>query len=234
MRRQTVDPRIRSKVIATWGNRCWLGMPGCSITATEDDHIIPFSMAERTPWRTCAAPASTATRCARTACCQDTARRCMSSSDRHEPTSAWPCSPCSAVTASWSASTACCATCARRNPKQAMAPPRRRDGMGRCGTHIGQKLRAVGCVAGAHTATLPPPSRHAIGMDSTGLRCACHRDAGIRNVRARPLAPGVSDGAAMVLAAPHAAGGGCPHGRETQRLAALGLRHGDDTARPRW
>lgn len=43
MRRQTVDPRIRAKVIATWGNRCWLGMPGCSITATEDDHIIPFS-----------------------------------------------------------------------------------------------------------------------------------------------------------------------------------------------
>ncbi len=43
MRRQTVDPRIRSKVIATWGNRCWLGMPGCSVTATEDDHIIPFS-----------------------------------------------------------------------------------------------------------------------------------------------------------------------------------------------
>lgn len=23
MRRQTVDPRIRAKVIATWGNRCW-------------------------------------------------------------------------------------------------------------------------------------------------------------------------------------------------------------------
>ena len=43
MRRQTVDPRIRAKVIATYGNRCWLGMPGCSITATEDDHIIPFS-----------------------------------------------------------------------------------------------------------------------------------------------------------------------------------------------
>ena len=43
MRRQTVDPRIRAKVIATWGNRCWLGMPGCSVTATEDDHIIPFS-----------------------------------------------------------------------------------------------------------------------------------------------------------------------------------------------
>lgn len=43
MRRQTVDPRIRAKVIATYGNRCWLGMPGCSVTATEDDHIIPFS-----------------------------------------------------------------------------------------------------------------------------------------------------------------------------------------------
>ena len=43
MRRQTVDPRIRAKVIATYGNRCWLGMPGCSITATEDDHIVPYS-----------------------------------------------------------------------------------------------------------------------------------------------------------------------------------------------
>ncbi len=43
MRRQTVDPRIRAKVIGAFGNRCWLGMPGCSIAATEDDHIIPFS-----------------------------------------------------------------------------------------------------------------------------------------------------------------------------------------------
>lgn len=43
MRRQTVDPRIRAKVIGNWGNRCWLGLPGCSVTATEDDHIVPFS-----------------------------------------------------------------------------------------------------------------------------------------------------------------------------------------------
>ena len=43
MRRQTIDPRIRAKVIATYGNRCWLNMPGCSITATEDDHIVPYS-----------------------------------------------------------------------------------------------------------------------------------------------------------------------------------------------
>ncbi len=43
MRRQTVDPRIRLQVIARYGNRCWLGLPGCSVTATEDDHIIPYS-----------------------------------------------------------------------------------------------------------------------------------------------------------------------------------------------
>lgn len=42
-RRQTVDPLIRAQVIAAWGNQCWLGMPGCRITATEDDHIIPYA-----------------------------------------------------------------------------------------------------------------------------------------------------------------------------------------------
>ena len=43
MRRQTINPRIRSEVIARYGNRCWLEMPGCTVKATEDDHIIPFS-----------------------------------------------------------------------------------------------------------------------------------------------------------------------------------------------
>ena len=84
-------------------------------------------MAARTPWPTCAERASIATRCARTVCCPDTARPCTRSSDRHGPTSAWPCSPCSAVTASLSASTVCCATCARHNPKRptgCASPPR--------------------------------------------------------------------------------------------------------------
>lgn len=42
-RRQTVNPAIRAQVIATWGNDCWLGLPGCTGIGEEDDHIVPWS-----------------------------------------------------------------------------------------------------------------------------------------------------------------------------------------------
>lgn len=42
-RRQTIDPSVRAKVIETWGNECWLGLPGCTRVGTEDDHIVPYS-----------------------------------------------------------------------------------------------------------------------------------------------------------------------------------------------
>ena len=190
-------------------------------------------MAERTPWRTCAAPASTATRCARTACCQDTARRCMSSSDRHEPTSAWPCSPCSAVTASWSASTACCATCARRNPKQAMgsASPPRWDGAARTLAKSSEPLD-VWLVR-----TLPRSRRH---PDMLSEWIALDYDVHVIETPAsETFALDLSHQeyrtaqqwyslhlTQQAVDARMAA--------RRQRLAALDLRHGDDTARPRW
>lgn len=42
-RRQVIDPRIRAEVIATWGNECWLRLPGCTGVGEEDDHIVPWS-----------------------------------------------------------------------------------------------------------------------------------------------------------------------------------------------
>ena len=42
-RRQVIDPRVRAEVIATWGNACWLGLPGCTVVGEEDDHIVPHS-----------------------------------------------------------------------------------------------------------------------------------------------------------------------------------------------
>lgn len=42
-RRQTIDPLVRAKVVETWGNECWLNMPGCTHVGTEDDHIVPHS-----------------------------------------------------------------------------------------------------------------------------------------------------------------------------------------------
>lgn len=42
-RRQTVAPAVRRQVIATWGNGCWLGLPGCTGRGEEDDHIVPWS-----------------------------------------------------------------------------------------------------------------------------------------------------------------------------------------------
>lgn len=42
-RRQTIDPFVRAKVIETWGNDCWLRLPGCTRVGTEDDHIVPHS-----------------------------------------------------------------------------------------------------------------------------------------------------------------------------------------------
>lgn len=42
-RRQVIDPRVRAEVIATWGNDCWLGLPGCTRVGEEDDHIVPKS-----------------------------------------------------------------------------------------------------------------------------------------------------------------------------------------------
>ena len=70
-------------------------------------------------------------------------------------------------------------------------------------------------LAGAHAATLPPPSRHAGRMAGIGLRCARHRDTGRFHVRSRPHAAGVSDGAAVVRAASHTAGRGRPPRRQT-------------------
>lgn len=43
VRRQTIDPLVRAKVIETWGNACWLELPGCTRVGTEDDHIVPYS-----------------------------------------------------------------------------------------------------------------------------------------------------------------------------------------------
>lgn len=42
-RRQTIDPLVRAKVIDTYGNDCWLGLPGCTKVGAEDDHIVPYS-----------------------------------------------------------------------------------------------------------------------------------------------------------------------------------------------
>lgn len=42
-RRQVIDPRVRAEVIATYGNTCWLGLPGCTVVGEEDDHIVPHS-----------------------------------------------------------------------------------------------------------------------------------------------------------------------------------------------
>ena len=41
-RRQVIDPCVRAEVIATYGNTCWLGLPGCTVVG-EDDHIVPHS-----------------------------------------------------------------------------------------------------------------------------------------------------------------------------------------------
>lgn len=43
MRRQTISPALRREVIATWGDQCWLGLPGCTGRGEEDDHIVPWS-----------------------------------------------------------------------------------------------------------------------------------------------------------------------------------------------
>lgn len=42
-RRQTIDPRIRAEVISTYGDYCWLGLPGCTRVGAEDDHIVPHA-----------------------------------------------------------------------------------------------------------------------------------------------------------------------------------------------
>jgi len=31
-------------VLEEYGRRCWLGLPGCTITATTGDHVIPRSV----------------------------------------------------------------------------------------------------------------------------------------------------------------------------------------------
>lgn len=43
MRRQVIDPLVRREVIETWGNDCWLELPGCTHVGAEDDHIVPYS-----------------------------------------------------------------------------------------------------------------------------------------------------------------------------------------------
>ncbi|KAB7789452.1 HNH endonuclease [Bifidobacterium cebidarum] len=42
-RRHVIDPRVRTEVIETYGNTCWLGLPGCTQVGAEDDHIVPYS-----------------------------------------------------------------------------------------------------------------------------------------------------------------------------------------------
>lgn len=42
-RRQTVSAATRAEVIEQYGNRCWLGLPGCTGDGEEDDHIVPWS-----------------------------------------------------------------------------------------------------------------------------------------------------------------------------------------------
>lgn len=43
-RRQTIAPAIRAQVIRTYGNECWLGLPGCTGQGEEDDHIRPYHL----------------------------------------------------------------------------------------------------------------------------------------------------------------------------------------------
>lgn len=31
-------------VLAAYGTRCWLGLPGCTVVATTGDHVIPRSV----------------------------------------------------------------------------------------------------------------------------------------------------------------------------------------------
>lgn len=42
-KRRSLSPAMRAQVIETWGNECWLQLPGCTHVGAEDDHIIPFS-----------------------------------------------------------------------------------------------------------------------------------------------------------------------------------------------
>ena len=37
------DPQVTAQVLAIYGNKCWLGLPGCRRTATTVDHVIPQS-----------------------------------------------------------------------------------------------------------------------------------------------------------------------------------------------
>lgn len=46
--RGTIPRRVRQEVIDTWGNDCWLELPGvCTHQGEEDDHIIPFKAGGR-------------------------------------------------------------------------------------------------------------------------------------------------------------------------------------------
>lgn len=46
-RRQTISPAMRAEVIRTYGNDCWLGLPGCIGLGEEDDHIRPHHLGGR-------------------------------------------------------------------------------------------------------------------------------------------------------------------------------------------
>lgn len=46
-RRQTISPAMRAEVIRTYGNDCWLGLPGCTRLGEEDDHIRPHHLGGR-------------------------------------------------------------------------------------------------------------------------------------------------------------------------------------------
>lgn len=42
-RRHTISAALRNKVISTYGNQCWLCLPGCTKVGQEDDHIVPYA-----------------------------------------------------------------------------------------------------------------------------------------------------------------------------------------------
>lgn len=42
-KRRTIPQQVQRDVLATWGNDCWLNLPGCTKYGEEYDHIIPYA-----------------------------------------------------------------------------------------------------------------------------------------------------------------------------------------------
>lgn len=42
-RRRPIPKSVRYEVQRLYGDRCWLGLPGCTGRGEEDDHIVPFA-----------------------------------------------------------------------------------------------------------------------------------------------------------------------------------------------